>query len=177
MHLYSVDAPTAGCYSYGRKGCQFLLKNHMDATLHALAGILLRAIPTFLLVIFLHLYLKTMFFRPLEKVLKQRFDATEGARKLADQSLQRASAKTAEYEAALRAARAEAYRAQESLFKELHQREAAELAAARARAEAAIRQAKELLAGDVAAAQASLAQESEALAVRIADSLLRRSAA
>ncbi len=149
----------------------------MDATLHALGGILLRAIPTFLLVIFLHWYLKTMFFKPLEKILKQRYDATEGARKLAEQSFDRASAKTAEYEAALRAARAEAYRAQEALFKELHEREATELAAARASAEAAIKQAKEALARDVTAAQASLAQESEALAGRIADVLLKRSAA
>jgi F-type H+-transporting ATPase subunit b len=149
----------------------------MDATLHAVAGILLRAIPTFLLVIFLHFYLKTMFFKPLEKVLKQRYDATEGARKLAEQSFERAAAKTAEYEAALRAARAEAYRAQERLYKELQEREAAQLAAARAQAEAAIRKAKALLASDVVAAQASLAQESEALASQIADSLLRRSAA
>jgi F-type H+-transporting ATPase subunit b len=149
----------------------------MDATLHAVAGILLRAIPTFLLVIFLHFYLKTMFFKPLEKVLKQRYDATEGARKLAGQSLDRAAAKTAEYEAALRAARAEAYRAQERLYKELREHEAAELANARKRAEAAIREARELLAKDVAAAQASLAQESEALAARIADALLERSAA
>jgi F-type H+-transporting ATPase subunit b len=149
----------------------------MDATLHALGGILLRAIPTFLLVIFLHFYLKTMFFKPLEKILKQRYDATEGARKLAEQSFERASAKTAEYEAALRAARAEAYRAQETLFKELHEREAAELAAARAGSEAAVKEAKELLARDVAAARASLAQESEELAVRIAGSLLKRSAA
>jgi len=149
----------------------------MDATLHALGGILLRAIPTFLLVIFLHLYLKTMFFKPLEKILKQRYDATEGARKLAEQSFDRASAKTAEYEAALRAARADSYRAQETLFKELHEREAAQLAAARSSAEAAIKQAKEQLARDVAAAQDSLAQESEALAGRIADALLKRSAA
>jgi F-type H+-transporting ATPase subunit b len=149
----------------------------MDATLHALGGILLRAIPTFLLVIFLHVYLKMMFFKPLEKVLKQRYDATEGARKLAEQSLERASAKTAEYEAAVRAARAEAYQAQERLYKDLRQREAAELAAAREQADAAIREAKELLAKDVEAAQASLAQESDALAVQIADSLLRRSAA
>jgi F-type H+-transporting ATPase subunit b len=149
----------------------------MDATLHALGGILLRAIPTFLLVIFLHIYLKMVFFKPLEKVLKQRYEATEGARKLAEQSLDRASAKTAEYEAAIRAARAEAYQAQERLYKELHEREAAELATARQQAEAAIREAKESLAKDVASAQASLAQESDALAVQIADSLLRGSAA
>ena len=149
----------------------------MDATLHALGGILLKAIPTFLLVVFLHLYLKMMFFKPLEKVLKQRYEATEGARKLAEQSLDRASAKTAEYEAADRAARAEAYQAQERLYQDLHEREATDIAAAREQAEAAIREAKELLAKDVAVARASLAQDSDALAGQIADSLLRRSAA
>jgi F-type H+-transporting ATPase subunit b len=149
----------------------------MDATLHALGGILLRAIPTFLLVIALHLYLKFVFFRPMEKVLHQRYEATEGARKLAEQSLERASAKTAEYEAAIRAARAEAYQAQERLYKQLKERETAELAAARAQADRAIREAKELLAKDVAAAQAGLTQDSDALAVQIADSLLQRSVA
>jgi len=55
-------------------------------------------VPTFLLVIFLHFYLKSMFFNPLEKVLKQRYEATEGSRKLAAESLERAAAKTADYE-------------------------------------------------------------------------------
>lgn len=149
----------------------------MDATLHALGGILLRAIPTFLLVIGLHLYLKYVFFRPMEKVLHQRFEATEGARLLAEKSLARAAAKAADYEAAMRAARAEAYQAQERLYKQLKERETAELSAARAQAEAAIKEAKELLAKDVAAAQASLAYDSDALAAQIADSLLQRSAA
>ena len=38
----------------------------MEETLHALGGILLRAIPTFLLVILLHFFLKYSFFGPLE---------------------------------------------------------------------------------------------------------------
>ena len=65
--------------------------------LHALGGILLRAVPTFLLVVLLHFYLKSMFFKPLAKVLQARYEATEGARKLAEQSLEQAAAKTAKY--------------------------------------------------------------------------------
>ena len=49
----------------------------MEATLRALSGILLHAIPTFLLVIFLHFYLKYMFFKPLGKVLQARYDDGE----------------------------------------------------------------------------------------------------
>ena len=78
----------------------------MDVMLHALGGILLRAVPTFLLVILLHYYLKSVFFKPLEKVLNQCYEATQGARKLAEQSLQQAAAKTARYKTELRAAKA-----------------------------------------------------------------------
>ena len=97
----------------------------MDAMLQALGRILLGAVPTFLLVILLHFYLKSMFFKPLEKVLRQRYEATEGARKLAQQSLEQAAAKTASYEAQLRAAKAQMYQAQEQLHKQLQEREAA----------------------------------------------------
>ena len=125
--------------------------------LHALGGILLRAVPTFLLVILLHFYLKSVFFKPLEKVLRQRYEVTEGARKLAAQSLEQAAAKTAAYEEQVRAAKAEMYQAQEQLHKQLQEREAAAVAEARARADAALKQAKEQLAADVEAAKASIA--------------------
>src|ERR1044071_8128227 len=108
----------------------------MDVILHQLGQLLLKAVPTFLLVILLQFYLKRVFFRPLEKVLHQRYEATEGARKAADESLARAAAKTAEYEAALRAARTEVYQSQEQLHKQLQEREAAQIAEARARADA-----------------------------------------
>jgi F-type H+-transporting ATPase subunit b len=149
----------------------------MDAMLHALGGILLRAVPTFLLVVMLHFYLKSIFFKPLEKVLHARYEATEGARKLAEQSLEAAAAKTAKYEAALQAAKAEIYRSQEALHKQLQEREAEAIAAARKSGEAVVKQAAESLAADVAAAKASIAADSEALANQIADSILRRSAA
>jgi len=149
----------------------------MESTLRALGGILLRAVPTFLLVVVLHFYLKFVFFKPLGKVLRTRYEATEGARKLAEQSLQRAAEKTAQYEAAIRAAKAEIYQSQEQLHKQLQQREAAEVLTARQRADAAIQEAKGGLATDVAAAKATLAADSDALADQIVESILRRSAA
>ena len=145
--------------------------------LHALGGILLRAVPTFLLVVLLNFYLKAVFFKPLEKVLHARREATEGARELAAKSLEMAAAKTAKYEEALRSAKAQLYQTQESLYKQLQEREAAAALAARKTAEAAVKQAQELLAADVAAAKLTLAGQSDALADQIADSILRRSAA
>jgi F-type H+-transporting ATPase subunit b len=149
----------------------------MNATLQALSGILLNAIPTFLLVVFLHFFLKAVFFRPLERMLQQRYEATEGARQKAQEALERAAARTAEYEAAMRAARGEVYQAQEQLHKQLEERQAAALHAARAKAEETIHRAKEALAADAADAKLGLAQQSEILAGQIAESILRRSAA
>jgi F-type H+-transporting ATPase subunit b len=149
----------------------------MDAMLHALGGILLRAVPTFLLVIFLHYYLKIVFFKPLEKVLSQRYQATEGARKLADASLQQAADKTAQYEAALRAEKAKLYLAQEARHRTMQEQEAARLAAARQVAETAVRAAKAQLAADVEAAKITLAVDSDTLANQIAESILMGNAA
>ena len=149
----------------------------MDDTLRALGGILLKAVPTFLLVVLLHFYLKKIFFQPMEKVLRKRFDVTEGARKLADQSLARASARTAEYEAAIRAARSEVYQAQDKLNKQLQESHAAQIAAARQVAEAGVREAKAQLARDVEEAKLNLGRDSETLANEIAESILRGNAA
>jgi F-type H+-transporting ATPase subunit b len=148
----------------------------MDAMLHALGGILLRAVPTFLLIIFLHFYLKSIFFKPLEKVLKARYDATEGARKLAEQALEQAAAKTKQYEDALFAARTELYQAQEKAFKEMQDHHAASIADARALADAEVKQAKALLAADIEQAKQTLSSQADALADRIADSILRSAA-
>jgi F-type H+-transporting ATPase subunit b len=149
----------------------------MGATLRALGEILLNAVPTFLLVFILHFYLKKVFFQPMEKVLRERFEATEGARKLADQALARASARTSEYEAAIRAARSEIYQAQEQFYKQLQESQAAQIVAARESAEVHVHEAKAQLAGEVEAAKATLAQASEVLATEIADRMVRGAAA
>ncbi len=149
----------------------------MDAILRQLGELLLKAVPTFLLVVFLNFYLKAIFFRPLEKVLQRRYEATEGARKIAEETLRRANEKTAEYEAAIRAARSEVYQEQEKVHKELQEAESAQLLEARKRAEIAVNNARQLIAGDVEAAKASLASQNDSLANQITEAILRRSAA
>jgi F-type H+-transporting ATPase subunit b len=149
----------------------------MDATLHALGQILLRAVPTFILVVVLHFYLKFIFFRPMRKILAQRYEASEGARKLADLSLERASAKAAEYQAALRRATGEVYEANEKLVKELGEQHEAAVREAREDAEKAIRAAKEDLAREVEAAKEGLGRDTDLLANKIVEALLSRRAA
>jgi F-type H+-transporting ATPase subunit b len=149
----------------------------MEETLRQLGGILLRAVPTFILVVLLHLYLKFIFFKPLERVLRQRYDATEGARKLAEESIARASQKAAEYEAALRAARTETYKEMEQLRRKLQDDRAASVKQARAQADAAVAQAKAALSAEVEALKKNLGAESDALANRIASKILTGRAA
>jgi F-type H+-transporting ATPase subunit b len=148
----------------------------MEETLRQLGGILLRAVPTFILVVLLHLYLKFIFFKPLQRVLQERYDATEGARKLADESLARASQKAADYEAALRAARSETYKELEQLRRELQDDRAASVKEARTKAEAAIAQAKATLSAEVETLKRDLQAEAGALAGRIAAKILGRAA-
>jgi F-type H+-transporting ATPase subunit b len=149
----------------------------MEETIHALGGILLKAVPTFLLVILLHFFLKYSFFGPLERVLKARFDATDGARKRAEEMVAKAAAKAAEYEAAMRAAKTEVYQAQEQSHKRLEEQRKVQVQAARTAAEATIKEARAALAVDVEHARQELARQSEVLAGQIADRVLGRSAA
>ena len=145
--------------------------------LHALGQILLRAAPTFFLILLLHLYLKSVFFAPIKKVLQARYEATEGARKLAAESLAQAAARTEEFEKKLYQAKTEIYQAHEKAVKALQEQHAAAIAQARASAESEVKQAKGALAADVAQLKGTLAAQSDALAEEIANSLLRRSAA
>jgi len=148
----------------------------MESTLNALGGILLRALPTFFLVLLLHLYLKRVFFAPLNQILKQRYDATEGARQAADASLAKAEAKAAEYEAAIKAARNEVFQEQIKVRQQWTAEQTARTAEARATADAAIKTARAELAAQVEVARQSLRTQSEALATEIANSVLRRNA-
>jgi F-type H+-transporting ATPase subunit b len=139
----------------------------MEATLQALGGILLKAIPTLLVVILLHLYLKAMFFGPLKKVLKQRHEATEGAREAAEASAKRAADKTAEYEAALQQARAEMYKEQEEARRKWLADQARLIEESRARTHEALHSAKSSIEAEAAAAKQDLEAQSADLAERI----------
>jgi F-type H+-transporting ATPase subunit b len=148
----------------------------MEQTLQALAGILLKAIPTIVLVLILHFYLKSMLFRPLEKILKLREDATGGARKSAEASFELAEAKAAEYENAIRAARSDVFREQEQVRLGLVAEQDARLHDARKQIEAMIQNGRAQIAKETAAAKQSLGEQTSALADQIATTILPRRA-
>jgi F-type H+-transporting ATPase subunit b len=148
----------------------------MEQTLEALVGILQKAVPTILLLILLHFYLKTMLFGPLAKVLKARDALTKGARQTAEESLASAEQKTADYEAKLREARGEVYREQEEMRRQWLVEQSQQIDATRERHAAAVRTAKDQLTREAADARKSLADTSGTLADQIASSILNRRA-
>ena len=146
----------------------------MEQTLQALSGILLKAIPSALLLIIVHFYLKGMLFRPLQKTLKRREELTAGARKAADESLAAAERKAQDYEAKFRDARAEVYRQQEETRKGWLDDQSKQIAAAHERSTEAMAAADKWLVGETAAAKQNLVETSAALADRIANTVLAR---
>ena len=149
----------------------------MDATLHALGRIVLYGLPTSFLVILLCIYLKVMYFKPFQKMLAARYEATEGARKAAEEALARANAKALEFDAALQQARQEIYAEQEQYLKKLHDQQATEAETARRTAEETLNQARAQLATEAQAARESLRAQSDLLASQIADAILSGRAA
>jgi F-type H+-transporting ATPase subunit b len=144
----------------------------MEQTFQALGGIILKAIPTVVCLLFLHFYFKAMLFRPLHKVLKKRDELTSGARQAAQESLAAAERKTAEYEAKLRDARAEVYQEQEKIRAGWLADQATQLTRARESAEAAVKQARFEIASEAAAARQNLLETSAALGEQIATVVL-----
>jgi F0F1-type ATP synthase membrane subunit b/b' len=144
----------------------------MDEILKQLGRIALFGLPTSFLVVLLCIYLKVMYFKPFQKMLAARYEATEGARKAAEESLERANAKAAEFDQAIQKARQEIYSEQEQYLKKLHDQQTAETEAARVAAENRIKEAREQLSAEAAAARASLAAQSDLLASQIAEAIL-----
>jgi F-type H+-transporting ATPase subunit b len=146
----------------------------MEQTLQALSGILLKAIPTVILLIILHFYLKAMLFRPLQKTLKERDSLTAGARKAAEASLAAAERKAADYEAKFRDARAEVYREQEEIRRVWIEDQAKQVAEGQARVAEKLTAERKQLDQETAAAKASLVDTSADLADKIATTVLAR---
>ena len=148
----------------------------MDAVLNSLGELLVKALPTFILLLLLHFYLKWVFYGPIDRLLHRRWEATEGARKAAEESLESAQRKADAYEEAIREARAEIHKEQEMMRGKWQQARAAALAEARGKMEAAVKQAQASLAEETQIAKDALETESEVLAEQIARALLERKA-
>jgi F0F1-type ATP synthase membrane subunit b/b' len=118
-----------------------------------------------------------MFFGPMRDVLAKRREATEGAKKSAEELLAKASEKTAALEAALRKAREEIYQEQEEARRRWISEQNTRLEEARRASRDLIHHAKDQLDAEAAVAKRNLTAFTAVLADQIATSLLEGKAA
>ena len=144
----------------------------MGEILNTVSELLLKAVPSIILVVFLYWFLKKTFFEPLAKVLAEREAKTAGARSSASDSLKLADEKLAKFEGAMRDAKGDLYKEQEATRRQWIDEQADKLKTARATAEAMIAKGRAEIAADTEAAKSTLTAQSEALADHIAKSLL-----
>ena len=149
----------------------------MDSTAQQLTGLFIKAIPTVFLFIALMIYLRIVFFKPLLEIMRERRRQTEGIRKLAEEAFLAADQKTAEFERALQAARAEIYKDQEAMRQRWMAEQAETLAAARTEVDARIRQARTAISQEVEQAKEQLAADAVSLSDEIVKHLVGRRAA
>ena len=144
----------------------------MEKILQDLADILLKAIPTVIILVILHQFLKVVLFGPIDNMLRKRHELTAGARKSASASLANAERKTAEYEVKLRDAKSVVYKEQEDTRKKWLSDQTDQLAQAKTNSTAKVAIAKQGIAAEASSAKATLERTSDLLADEIVTSLL-----
>lgn len=138
---------------------------------HQLGELFLGAAPTVLIILLFYFILRTLFFRPLLKVMAERDARTMGAQKAAEAAQAAAAEKVKQYQEALKQARGKIYAEQEAARKKLLDERARHLKDARSKASAEVGAAKDRVAKELATArremETSVAQLSAEIARRI----------
>ena len=133
---------------------------------------MLGAVPTVLLFIVLVLSYQFLIQGPLTATLKLRRARTDGAIEDAQKAIERAEARTAEYTAKLRHARAEVYKVREQRIQQWNAERDAALEAARKVASVKVSQARAELDAEAAAARKSIQASAGDLANQVVQAVL-----
>jgi F-type H+-transporting ATPase subunit b len=127
-------------------------------------------------VLLLTILLDRLLFRPLQRVMHERAEATRSARELAERSASEARAAALEFERKTAAARAEVYRQMDDMRKTALAERTEILTQTRAQAEADIAAATSRLQAETEEARRRLAADAEALGGAAAERILGRRA-
>ncbi|MGH9476114.1 MAG: hypothetical protein ACRD1C_07250 [Terriglobales bacterium] len=145
----------------------------MDQILHQLGHLLFDSIPTIVLFVALHYYLKWVLYRPLRHTLAERRERTEGRRLAAEKILSAAEQKLAGYEASLRQRHLDNYKLIEARRQEGLALGQTHIAAARQEAGKALVAARQELAQQSTEVHKQLHPTAEGLARQIVAQVLR----
>lgn len=139
----------------------------MDLILHQLGDLFLRSVPTVVLFLLLLLAYRLLVHAPLLRVLAERRERTTGAIAKAEAAIRAADARSQEYEAKLRSARAEIFHAREQRTQVLQRERERVLEEARHAAHETIRTARQRVESEAAEARNALEAKADALAADI----------
>jgi F-type H+-transporting ATPase subunit b len=145
----------------------------MTDLVHQIGELFLKAVPVALIVLIFYLILRSLFFKPLLRVMAEREARTHGAQKEAEAAQALAAEKIRQYEEALRQARAKVYTEQEAERKKTLDERVALLKEARNKATAEVNGAKENMARELEAAKKQVEGTVPELAAQIARQVLR----
>jgi F-type H+-transporting ATPase subunit b len=144
----------------------------MDEILQQLVPLLIGSVPTILIFLTLLLSYKFLLHDPLLKVLAERRSRTEGAVERARAAIAAAEAKAQEYDAKLRAARAEIFQAREARVKAWNAERDSALASARHAARERAHAAKAELATQADRSRQEIQRSADTLAADILRAVL-----
>jgi F-type H+-transporting ATPase subunit b len=139
----------------------------LDLILHQLGDLFLRSVPTVVLFLLLLVSYRLLVHAPLLRILAERRERTTGAMAKAEAAIRAADARSQEYEAKLRAARAEIFHARERRTQLLQRDRERVLEEARHAAHERIRTARQRLEAEAAEARNALEAKADALAADI----------
>ena len=145
----------------------------MSELVHQIGELFLRAVPVALIILLFYLILRSLFFRPLLKVMAERDARTSGAQKAAEAAQNAAAEKIRQYQEALKQARAKVYQEQEGWRKKLLEERAAVLKDARTKATTEVNSAKERVAGEFASAKREIESTTAQLAAEVTRRILQ----
>ena len=144
--------------------------------LRQILNLIVESLPTTIIAFLFFLFARTFFFKPITRVLAERTARTEGAKSEASRLDGQAQEKMGIYHRALDKVRAEIYNEQEAARHAALEERAAILRESRARSSERVRQAKEGIENQLAAARGQVESETRRLAEEVARAVLAESA-
>lgn len=145
----------------------------MPSVAHRLGVLLLDSTPTIILFVLLHYYLRTVLYRPLQRVLGERSSLIEGKLEKARQVTATAEQHLSTYEDAVRQQRLKNYQHLEAQRQQALQQGQTALASARQQAAKSMVETRQRLAAESTDARRHLEGASEVLADKILEQVLR----
>jgi F-type H+-transporting ATPase subunit b len=144
----------------------------VNEMLRQLGDLMLGSVPTMIIFLVLVLAYRFILFGPLSRVLAERRERTQGAVEKAHAAIAAADAKTQEYEAKLRSARAEIFRQREQRVQQWNAQRDTALASARFAAQEKVEQARHAIEADAADARRQIQGAVDQLAGQILRAVL-----